>query len=85
MRRYLYQNLYYNPVVNEPHIRARRLLRDLFGYCLRHPDELGEHARRRMRRDGRHRVVCDYIAGMTDRYLISEHARLFAPAAGGAG
>jgi len=85
LRRYLYQNLYYNPVVNEPHIRARRLLRDLFGYCLRHPDQLGELARQRLRRDGRYRVVCDYIAGMTDRYVISEHARLFAPAAGRAG
>jgi dGTPase len=29
--------------------------------------------------DGLHRTVCDYIAGMTDRYLLDEHARLFTP------
>jgi dGTPase len=77
LRRYLYKNLYFNPVVNEPHIRAKQLLRDLFHYCLKHPQAMGEHARRRIRREGIYRAVCDYIASMTDRYLLSEHARLF--------
>ncbi|HTB82691.1 MAG TPA: deoxyguanosinetriphosphate triphosphohydrolase [Candidatus Sulfotelmatobacter sp.] len=77
LRKYLYKNLYFNPVVNEPHIRAKQLLRNLFGYYLKHPKALGEQARKRIRRDGLHRAVCDYIAGMTDRYLIQEHARLF--------
>jgi dGTPase len=77
LRKYLYKNLYFNPVVNEPHIRAKQLLRDLFGYYLKHPKALGEQARKRIRRDGLHRAVCDYIAGMTDRYLILEHARFF--------
>jgi len=77
LRKYLYKNLYFNPVVNEPHIRAKQLLRNLFGYYLKYPKALGEQARKRIRRDGLHRAVCDYIAGMTDRYLIQEHARLF--------
>lgn len=77
LRRYLYKNLYYNPTVNQPHIRARQLLRDMFHYYLAHPKEIGEHARKRIRQQGRYRAVCDYLAGMTDRYLISEHARLF--------
>ncbi|MGA2247032.1 MAG: deoxyguanosinetriphosphate triphosphohydrolase [Verrucomicrobiota bacterium] len=77
LRRYLYKNLYFNPVVNEPHIRAKQLLRDLFHYYLKHPKEIGDQARRRVRREGVYRAVCDYIAGMTDRYLMSEHARLF--------
>jgi dGTPase len=76
LRHYLYKNLYYNPVVNAPHLRAKQMLRDLFRYCIAHPDQIGEHARRRIRRDGRYRAVCDYISGMTDRYLMSEHARL---------
>ena len=77
LRKYLYKNLYYNPVVNEPHIRARQMLRDLFHYCVEHPKQMGEHARKRIRKDGLYRAVCDYIAGMTDRYLLSEHARFF--------
>ncbi len=77
LRKYLYQNLYFNPVVNEPHIRARQLLRDLFGYCLKNPEEIGEQARRRIRKIGKHRAVCDYIAGMTDRFAIAEHQKFF--------
>src|ERR1017187_6372315 len=77
LRKYLYKNLYFNPVVNEPHIRAKQLLRDLFHYYLQHPKEIGEHARRRIRKIGKHRALCDYIAGMTDRYAIAEHQKLF--------
>ncbi len=75
LRRYLYKNLYFNRIVNEPHLRAKRLLRELFHFYLKHPKEIGEQARRRVRKDGLHRAVCDYIAGMTDRYAIQEHRR----------
>jgi len=37
---------------------------------------LGDAAARRIESEGLHRTVCDYIAGMTDRYLIEEYARL---------
>ena len=76
LRHYLYKNLYYNRVVNEPHIRAKRLLRNLFHFYLQHPKEIGGQSRRQIRKAGLHRVVCDYIAGMTDRYAIQEHRRL---------
>jgi len=76
LRRYLYRNLYYNPDVNKPHLRANRLLQDLFHYYLKHPGEIGAQARRRVRQTGLHRAVCDYLAGMTDRYVLLEHGRL---------
>jgi dGTPase len=77
LRRYLYKNLYFNAIVNEPHIRAKQLLKDLFGYFVEHPKQIGEQARKRIRKIGKHRAVCDYIAGMTDRYAIAEHKKLF--------
>ena len=77
LRRYLYRNLYYNPVVNKPHLRANRLLKALFHYYLKHPAEIGGQARKRVRKTGLHRAVCDYLAGMTDRYVMLEHQRLF--------
>jgi dGTPase len=77
LRRYLYKNLYFNPVVNQPHIRAKQLLRELFRFYLKHPQEIGEQARRQARKVGLHRAVCDYIAGMTDRYAMLEHQRIF--------
>jgi dGTPase len=74
--RYLYQNLYFSPTVDRPHLRTRQFLKDLFAFYLKHPEEIGEQARKRARKVGRHRAVCDYIAGMTDRYAIQEHQRL---------
>src|ERR1044071_5908078 len=79
LRTFLYRNLYYNPVVNEPHIRARKILEDLFHYYCRNHSEIGTMARKRARRDGWPRAVCDYLSGMTDRYAILEHQRLFGP------
>ena len=77
LRRYLYKNLYYNRAVNEPHRHAKQLLKDLFAYFLRHPQKLGDQARKQIRKAGRHRAVCDYIAGMTDRFAIAEHRKFF--------
>jgi len=77
LRDYLYKNLYYNPVVHEPNVRAGRMLEELFNYYLEHPKEIGGQAQKRVRRAGRYRAICDYIAGMTDRYTILEHQRFF--------
>ena len=77
LRKYLYKNLYYNPVVHQPNLRAAKILEQLFKYYLAHPKEIGEGARRRIRQTGLHRAVCDYLAGMTDRYVMLEYQRLF--------
>jgi dGTPase len=77
LRAYLYKNLYYNPVVHEPNQRAVRMLEELFRHYVDHPTEIGEGSRRRVRSAGVYRTVCDYIAGMTDRFAIQEHQRIF--------
>ena len=77
LRKYLYKNLYYNPVVHQPNLRAVRMLKRLFKYYLAHPREIGKGARRRSHKSGLHRAVCDYLAGMTDRYVMLEYQRLF--------
>jgi dGTPase len=77
LRDYLYQNLYYSPEVHIPNERAVRMLEELFTHYLDHPNDISEPSRKRIRRDGLHRAVCDYLAGMTDRYAIQEHQRHF--------
>ena len=77
VRHYLYRNLYYNPEVHEPNRRAVCMLEDLFRYYLDHARALGEQVRKRARHDGWHRALCDYLAGMTDRYAFQEHQRIF--------
>ena len=76
LREYLYANLYYNPVVHEPNLRAVRMLGELFRFYLQHPAEIGERSRKRMSKAGTYRAICDYISGMTDRYAIQAHRRL---------
>ena len=77
LRKFLYRNLYYNPEVHEPNRRAVRLLEELFVHFLEHPHQIGEQFRKRARKDGWPRAVCDYLAGMTDRFALQEHQRLF--------
>ena len=75
LRKFLYQNVYYHPRVAEVNQRACEMLRCVFEAYLADPDRLGEGAMRRVEKEGPHRTVCDYIAGMTDRYVMEEYAR----------
>ena len=77
LRNYLYKNLYYNPgrACAEP-ARGQNA-GTAFQYCIEHPKEVGESTRKRMDKTGLHRAVCDYLAGMTDRYVMRECERIF--------
>ncbi|HEY4255994.1 MAG TPA: deoxyguanosinetriphosphate triphosphohydrolase [Candidatus Udaeobacter sp.] len=76
LRKFLYQNVYYHPRVSEVNRRACEMLRRVFEAYLVDPERLGDGATRRIEKEGLHRTVCDYVAGMTDRYLMEEYARL---------
>lgn len=77
LRRFLYQNLYFHPAVAEVNHRACERLERVFEAYLASPNLLGKATATRLKEDGLHRIVCDYLSGMTDRYLIEEHDRLF--------
>ena len=78
LRRFLFENLYYHPAVTGVNRRACERLADVFTTCLRNPElHLGQATTARIGRAGLHRAVCDYVSGMTDRYLFEEHTRLF--------
>ena len=81
LRCFLYKNLYYHPSVSEANTAACEMLKDVFMAYIDKPKLLGEATARRVKRDGLHRTVCDYVSGMTDRYLLDEHARLCKPTA----
>jgi dGTPase len=63
LRKYLYRHFYYHPTVHHPNRKAVRRMEELFRYLLDHPKALGEFSRRRVRRLGLHRTVCDCEAG----------------------
>ena len=76
LRSYLFKNLYYNPEVHRPNLRAVRMLEKLFEYYVKHPEELGEAFQKKAINAGLYRAICDYLSGMTDRYTMSEYERL---------
>lgn len=77
LRTFLYANLYYHPDVKQVNLRACEMLGRVFDAYLANPNLLGSTTAARVKCDGLHRAVCDYLAGMTDRYLLDEYARLF--------
>jgi dGTPase len=86
LKRFLNTNLYRHYRVLRMTNKARKVLRELFEVFMHDIDLLpGEHrvaaasAEREHGKAGRARVVADYVAGMTDRYAIIEHRRLFSP------
>lgn len=79
LRKFLYQNVYYHPRVSDVNRSACEMLRRVFEGYLSNPGKLGDAATRRLEVEGLHRTVCDYVAGMTDRYLLEEYARIEAP------
>ena len=82
LREFLFQRMYRHHKVNRMMSQARRIVRELFSLFLAEPDTLPSPWRQRAHLADkdmvkRARVVCDYIAGMTDTYAIDEHRRLF--------
>ncbi len=80
LRLFLTERMYRYWKVNRTRSQARRILAEMFQLFMREPDVMpGEWFQRARLRDeaGRARVVCDYVAGMTDRFAIEEHRRLF--------
>ncbi len=80
LRAFLYERMYRHWRVNRARSQARRILAEMFTLFMAEPDVLPVEWFDRLKdlaEAGRARVVCDYIAGMTDRYAIEEHRRLF--------
>lgn len=81
LRAFLFENVYYNPFVKSEESKAQEMIRSLFGYYMTHPEDLSEGFREHAERDGLQRVVCDYIAGMTDNYAVYKYDEFFIPSA----
>ena len=79
LKRFLNTRLYHHYHVVRMADKAQRLLSALFETYLRKPEQLPDTTRNRLGKEEIHRVICDYIAGMTDRYAMEEYRKLFHP------
>jgi dGTPase len=76
LKDFLYRNLYHHPDVLRTTKEAERVIGDLFRAYRQDAALLPDHVRARFAEDGEARAIADYVAGMTDRFARSEHARL---------
>ncbi len=81
LRAFMFEHVYKNPVAKGEESKARRILQELFEYYLKHPDALPEDFQPQITFEGMARTVCDYIAGMTDKYAMYKYSELFIPTA----
>jgi len=73
LRAFLFENLYYHPDIAFVNDGAVDKMRTLFSAYLDHPEWMGRTVCRRIEKEGTHRAVADYIAGMTDRFALLEY------------
>ncbi len=78
LREFLFERVYEAPVVYHEFSKAKKILRELYEYFL---EQEGIWEKESIYPPGtsRHRMVCDFIAGMTDRYALALYERLFLP------
>jgi dGTPase len=79
LREFLYGHVYRHHRVYRMWIKAHRVVGEIFRSYQEAPAQLPPHAFRRIPDEGEPRVICDYLAGLTDREALEEHARLFDP------
>jgi dGTPase len=80
IREFLFQNLYYSPELRPEKEQAEQIISGLFKYFVHFPDELPASYQEKMRQEPVYRIVCDYIAGMTDSYIAEQYDRFCSPA-----
>jgi dGTPase len=74
-KEFLYQNLYYSSELGPEKVDAERVVSELFDYWMRNPSALPGNYREKASSEPLQRVVCDYIAGMTDPYILQQHEK----------
>lgn len=78
LRDFLYSNVYESDMSKQQFKKARKILLDLYEYYLEHTDEVfKEYPKEKI--SSKNRMVCDFIAGMTDRFALMMYEQLFLP------
>jgi dGTPase len=77
LRQYLYKNLYSKEEVSKELDKAKKVLKDLYHYFQENPELVLQETK--SKKEKFERAICDFIAGMTDRYALTLYKKLFVP------
>ncbi|NLD48575.1 MAG: deoxyguanosinetriphosphate triphosphohydrolase [Clostridiaceae bacterium] len=79
LRSYMFKNVYVGSKAKRDEMKAQNIIRELYKYIKGNPDFLSKEAEKMLVTADLDRVVCDYIAGMTDRYAVKKFHDIFIP------
>lgn len=79
LHEFMFDTVYRNRIAKSEDSKVEQVIFFLFEYFMKNRDRIPEEFMLNVEKDGIHRVICDYIAGMTDRYAISVFEELFVP------
>jgi dGTPase len=72
---FLYENLYFSPSLADEKDDAERIVSELFAFWMAHPESLPHNYRDKAKEESLPRVICDYIAGMTDHFIYEQYEK----------
>lgn len=78
LRDFLFERVYESELIMNEFRKTKKIIQELYAYYLEHLDEVYRDIPQEKKQD-KHRMVCDFIAGMTDRFALSTYERLFLP------
>jgi dGTPase len=79
IKNFLYENLYYSPSLAGEKDDAEQIVTQLFAFWMNHPSALPHHYQDKAAQESLPRVVCDYIAGMTDHFIVEQYEKHCGP------
>lgn len=74
-KQFLYENLYFSPSLADEKDEAEEVVSDLFAYWIAHPENLPRNYQEKAKEEGLPRTICDYIAGMTDPFILEQYEK----------
>jgi dGTPase len=75
LKHFLYENLYFSPALEGEKEDAERIIGELFAHWMEEPDDLPRSYREKSGHEPLARVICDYIAGMTDPFIYQQYEK----------
>jgi dGTPase len=79
LRKFMFDNVYIGSIAKKEEEKVYNIIGELYNYFINHPEDLPSEMRSALENADIHRIVCDYIAGMTDRYALHKFYEIFIP------
>lgn len=81
LRKFMFSNVYIGSKAKEQETKAQHIVKQLYYYFIKNPDSIPQefYCAYNRKNEKQERIICDYIAGMTDRYAINQYCKIYVP------